>query len=99
MVDFDDKRYFYRMMLNSEVKVTIIDDEANSCMLSTCRDISATGLAIEMSHPLDIGTNVKVSLLATNDNVQALDTRGKVIRVTEESNDCYLIGLSIEEVD
>ena len=26
MVNYDDKRNFYRMMLNSEVTVTIIDD-------------------------------------------------------------------------
>ncbi|NQY64674.1 MAG: PilZ domain-containing protein [Alteromonadaceae bacterium] len=99
MVNFDDKRHFYRMMLNSEVNVTIIDDEANTEILSTCRDISATGLAIEMSHPLDIGTNVNVSLVPISNDIQALDTRGKVIRVTEESSDCYLIGLSIEEID
>ncbi|MFT6206534.1 MAG: hypothetical protein ACJA0T_000437, partial [Colwellia sp.] len=33
MVNFDDKRDFYRMMLNSDVTVTIIDDEANSQIL------------------------------------------------------------------
>ena len=62
MVNFDDKRDFYRMMLNSDVTVTIIDDEANSEILATCRDLSATGMAIEMTHPLELNTNVKVSL-------------------------------------
>ena len=45
MVNYDDKRDFYRMMLNSDVSVTIIDDEANSTILATCRDLSATGMA------------------------------------------------------
>ena len=51
MVNYDDKRDFYRMMLNSDVSVTIIDAEANSKIYATCRDLSATGMAIEMSHP------------------------------------------------
>ena len=60
MVNYDDKRNFYRMMLNSEVTVTIIDDEANSKILATCRDLSATGIAIEMAHPLEMNTAVRV---------------------------------------
>ncbi|WP_440875801.1 PilZ domain-containing protein [Thalassotalea sp. PLHSN55] len=99
MLNYDDKRNFYRMMLNSEVNVTIIDDEANSSIVATCRDLSATGLAIEMSHPLDLGTHVHVNVGSANASVQALDARGKVMRVTEEAPGCFLIGVSIEEID
>ncbi|MEW6982856.1 PilZ domain-containing protein [Colwelliaceae bacterium 6471] len=99
MVNFDDKRNFYRMMLNSEVEVTIIDAEANTKVLATCRDLSATGIAIEMSHPLELNTNVRISVKSANNSVQALDVCGKVIRVNEESSDCYLIGVAIEEID
>jgi len=99
MVNFDDKRNFYRMMLNSEVDVTIIDDEANSKILATCRDLSATGIAIEMPHPLEMGTRVKVSVKSANNAVQALDACGHVIRVNEESSDCFLVGIAIDELD
>lgn len=99
MVNFDDKRDFYRMMLNSDVTVTIIDDEANSQILATCRDLSATGMAIEMSHPIELNTNVKVSVESANNNVQPLDVAGKVVRVTEEGNECYLVGINIAEID
>lgn len=99
MVNYDDKRNFYRMMLNTEVSLTIIDDEANSQIIATCRDLSATGLAIEMSHPLELGTHVRISVGSANNSVQALDAQGKVIRATEEAPDCYLIGISIEELD
>ncbi|MFB0980258.1 MAG: PilZ domain-containing protein [Alteromonadaceae bacterium] len=99
MVNFDDKRDFYRMMLNSDVTVTIIDDEANSEILATCRDLSATGMAIEMTHPLELNTNVKVSLRSANNNVQPLDVSGKIVRVTEEGNECYLVGINIAEID
>lgn len=99
MVNFDDKRDFYRMMLNSDVTVTIIDDEANSQILATCRDLSATGMAIEMTHPIELNTHVKVSVGSANSNVQPLEASGKIVRVTEESAECYLVGINIAEID
>jgi len=99
MVNYDDKRDFYRMMVNSDVKLTIIDDEANSIILATCRDLSATGLAIEMPHPIELNTNVRVSIDSANDTVQSLDVKGKVVRVNEESPESYLIGINISEID
>lgn len=99
MLNFDDKRNFYRMMLNSEVTVTIIDAEANSQIFATCRDLSATGMAIEMTHPLEIGTQVRVRIDSSNANVQAFDATGKVVRVVEETTESYLIGLSLQEID
>lgn len=99
MVNYDDKRNFYRMMLNTDVTVTIMDDEANSHVAATCRDLSATGVAIEMLHPLELNTNVLISVDSANDEVQSLELKGKVVRVTEESINCYLIGVNITEID
>jgi hypothetical protein len=99
MINYDDNRNFYRMMLNSQVTVTIIDDEANSTVIATCRDLSATGMAIEMPHPLDLTTNVRVNVESANNNVPALDVCGKVVRVTEEGPNCFLVGINISEVD
>jgi len=99
IMNFDDKRDFYRMMLNSEVSVTIIDDETNTQLTATCRDLSAKGMAIEIEHPLDIGTQVHVKVNSATSQVQALDIRGKVVRVDEEGDKCYLIGIAIEEID
>ena len=99
MKDFDDKRDFYRMMINSEVAVTVIDNEVNSQLLATCRDLSATGMAFEIEHPLAISTQVRVKVDSASSQVQALDIRGRVIRIEEESKNCYLIGITIEEID
>ncbi|MGJ8693493.1 MAG: PilZ domain-containing protein [Thalassotalea sp.] len=98
MINFDDKRGFYRMLLNSEVKITIIDDEVNTDALATCRDLSATGMALEMSHPIEIGTRVRVSVDSASGSVQALDAKGKIVRVKEEGPDCYLLGVEINEL-
>lgn len=99
MAIYDDKRNFYRMMINSEVTVTIIDQEANTKVLATCRDLSATGMAIELPHPLEIGTAIKVNVDSATNSVSALDVSGKVVRITEESDDCYLVGINITEID
>ena len=99
MVNYDDKRDFYRMMINSDVTVTIIDDEANSTVLATCRDLSATGMAIEMSHPIELNSNVRISVDSSGTAVQPLDVSGKVVRVTEEGAECFLVGVNISEID
>ena len=99
MINFDDKRDFYRMMLNSEVIVTVIDDEANSQITAICRDLSATGMALEMEHPIAMSIHVKIKLDSASDKVQALDMRGKVVRIDEEYEGCYLVGIYIEELD
>tara|TARA_R110001583_G_scaffold2233_6_gene16400 strand:+ start:4184 stop:4483 length:300 start_codon:yes stop_codon:yes gene_type:complete len=99
MINFDDKRNFYRMMLNSEVDVTIIDDEANRQITATCRDLSATGMAIEVDHPIAMSTQVKIKLDSSSEQVQSLDIRGKVVRIDEECEGVYLVGIAIEELE
>lgn len=87
------------MMLNSEVVVTVIDDEVNSQIMATCRDLSATGMAIEVENPLTLSTYVKIKLDSASDQVQSLDIRGKVVRVDQECEGLYLLGIAIEELD
>jgi c-di-GMP-binding flagellar brake protein YcgR len=99
MKGFDDKRNFYRMMLNSDVMVTVIDDEVNTQLSATCRDLSATGMAFEIEHPLTISTHVRVKVDSASSQVQSLDISGRVVRIEEEGKNCYLIGISIEEID
>jgi c-di-GMP-binding flagellar brake protein YcgR len=99
MISFDDKRNFYRMMLNTEVVVTIIDDETNSQIKATCRDLSATGVAIEVDHPIAMSSQVIIKLNSASEQIQSLDIRGKVVRIDEECENLYLIGVAIEELD
>jgi c-di-GMP-binding flagellar brake protein YcgR len=99
MLNYDDKRNFYRMLLNSEVELTVVDDEANSKIFATCRDLSATGMAIEMSYPLALDTQVRMKIDSLNNNVQAFDASGKVVRVVEENPETYLVGITIQELD
>jgi len=99
MLNYDDKRNFYRMLLNSEVVITILDDEAHTKLFATCRDLSATGMAVELSHPIEMGTAVRMKIESLNNNVQAFDASGKVVRIVEENSDCYVIGITIQDLD
>tara|TARA_B110000881_G_scaffold192381_1_gene184974 strand:+ start:381 stop:680 length:300 start_codon:yes stop_codon:yes gene_type:complete len=99
MIEYDDKRNFYRMMLNSEVKLTVIDAEVNSVIIASCRDLSATGMAVEMYAPLALGVRVRVTIASANNNIESLDVKGKVVRVEEESPDLYIIGIAITDID
>ncbi|WP_426357618.1 PilZ domain-containing protein [Pseudocolwellia sp. HL-MZ19] len=99
MINYDDNRDFYRMMINSQVTVTIIDDEVNSTVIAVCRDLSATGMAIEMPHPIALDTNVRVHVDASGGSIASLDVKGKVVRCIPESEECYLLGINISEID
>ena len=52
-----------------------------------------------MEHPLEMNTAVRISVQSASNAVQPLDAKGKVVRVTEESANCYLIGVNITEID
>ena len=71
----------------------------NSEFVATCRDLSATGMAIEMGHPLEMGTRLKAQVESANASVQALEVTGKVVRVEEESAELYLVGIAIDDID
>jgi len=99
MINYDDNRDFYRMMINSQVTVTVIDDEVNSTITAVCRDLSATGMAIEMPHPITLDTSVRVYVDAAGSSIASLDVKGKVVRCIQESEECYLLGINISEID
>jgi len=98
MIKYDDNRDFYRMMINTQVTVTI-DDEENSSIVTVCRDLSATGMAIEMPNPITLETTLRVYVDASGDSIPSLDVRGKVVRCTQESENCYILGINILKID
>ena len=51
MLGYDDKRNFFRMMVNSPCQLQITDDESSRTMQAMCRDISATGMSLEVDEP------------------------------------------------
>jgi c-di-GMP-binding flagellar brake protein YcgR len=95
----EDKRNFFRMMVNAQALLMILDSESGRQIDGVCRDLSATGMSIELDEPLEVNTELKVKVGSTNNGVPSLDAIAKVIRCTSLETDEYLIGLEFIEIN
>ena len=95
----NDHRHFYRMMVNAEVKLMINDPEAARVLDGVCRDLSASGMAVEVDEPLEMGTLIRVRLDSANASIPPLDASAKVMRCSQESEDIYQLGLAFMELN
>ncbi|WP_333607312.1 PilZ domain-containing protein [Arsukibacterium sp.] len=99
MLTKGDGRHYYRMMVNADVKLMINDPEAGRSIDGICRDLSASGMSVEIDEPLEMGTLIKVRLESANSSVPPLDATAKVMRCAQESEDCYQLGLAFMELN
>jgi len=99
MLNRSDNRHFYRMMVNADIKLMINDPEAARVIDGICRDLSASGMAVEVDEPLEMGTLIRVRLESPNASVAPLDATAKVMRCSQESEDCYNLGLAFIELN
>ncbi|WP_018691877.1 PilZ domain-containing protein [Algicola sagamiensis] len=99
MLHLDDKRDFFRMIVNTDLELYVMDSEAGRKLDGICRDLSATGMSIEIDEPLELGTCLRAKLESSIDSVPALDAVIKVIRCGKESEDCFIIGAEIMEMN
>ena len=99
MLGYDDKRNFFRMMVNSPCQVQIIDDESSRSLQAVCKDISATGMSLEVDEPsIEIGTEVSISIDSTSSQIPSLSAVAKVVRCVAESDSSCVIGVEISEM-
>ena len=99
MLGYDDKRNFFRMMVNSPCEVVINDDESSRTIQAICKDISATGMSLEVSEAsVELGTQVEVSIESTSSQIPSLSAKAKVVRCTSESDTICNLGVEITEL-
>jgi c-di-GMP-binding flagellar brake protein YcgR len=99
MSGYDDKRNFYRMMVNSPCELALLGDPARRTMQAICKDISATGMSLEIDQPtIEIGTLLDVSIESNSDQIPSLMAKAKVIRCTSETESSCLLGVQISEI-
>ncbi|SFC66380.1 PilZ domain-containing protein [Pseudoalteromonas denitrificans] len=96
---YEDKRNFFRMMVNAQVQINLLDSESGRQLDGVCRDLSATGMSIELDEPLEVNTELKIKVDSTNNGVPSLDAIAKVIRCTSLESQEYLIGLEFIEMN
>ncbi len=100
MLGYDDKRNFYRMMVNSPCSVSILDNEEVTGLQAVCRDISATGMSIELErNEIDLGSILEIVIESNNEQIPSLVAKAKVVRCDTQNDDCCLVGVEISEMN
>jgi len=99
MLTKSDNRHYFRMMVNAEVKLMINDPEAGRVLDGICRDLSASGMSVDVDEPLEMGTLIRVRLESANASVPPLDASAKVMRCSQESEDSYQLGLAFMDLN
>ena len=99
MLGYDDKRNFFRMMLNSPCELVINDDESSRTLQAICKDISATGMSFEVEEQtVELGTRIEVSIESTSSQIPSLSASAKVVRCESINDASCTIGVEILEM-
>ncbi|WP_100658248.1 PilZ domain-containing protein [Alteromonas flava] len=99
MLGYDDKRNFFRMMVNSPCELVLDDDESSRTIQAICRDISATGMSLEVGESsIELGTSVSVSIESTSSQIPSLSAKAKVVRCVPEGESSCVVGVEILEM-
>ena len=99
MIGYDDKRNFFRMMVNSVCELNMIDDESTRSLQAVCKDISATGMSFEIEESsVELGTMINVYIESTNAQIPSLTADTKVVRGDSNDHNTCTIGVEIVEM-
>ncbi len=99
MANRNDNRHFYRMMVNADIKLMINDPETARVLDGVCRDLSASGMSVEVDEPLEMGTLLRIRLESPNASVPPLDATAKVMRCSQDNEDSYNLGLAFIDLN
>ena len=94
--NYNEKRDFIRMKVDTEITITVDGAEEHQAY---CRDLSGTGMLIEVGQQIAEGTICDTRLPSQNDAFPALDAKIKVVRCLPSHNDeTYQLGTEILEI-
>lgn len=99
MLTRSDNRHYFRMMVNANVTLMINDPETGRVIHGICRDLSASGMSVEIDEPLEMSTLIRVRLESANASVPPLDASAKVVRCAQEGEESYQLGLVFIELN
>lgn len=99
MLGRNDNRHYFRMMVNAEVSLMINDPGNGRVIDGQCRDLSASGMSVEIDEPLEVGTLLRVRLESPNASVPPLDATAKIMRCGQEGEDGYQLGLAFIDMN
>ncbi len=77
MLGHSDKRNYYRMMVNSQVQLMINDPQSGRVINAICRDLSSTGMSLEIDEPLEMGIMLYIKMQSSNPSIPPLSAHAK----------------------
>jgi len=96
MREYSEKRDFIRMRVNAQLSITREDNR--NATTGICRDLSGTGMLIEVKESIPEGTRLFTSLPSQNESFPAFESMVTVVRCDPRDDGTYLLGVTIEEV-
>ncbi|RMF15910.1 MAG: PilZ domain-containing protein [Gammaproteobacteria bacterium] len=97
MRDYNEKRDFIRMKVDSEVRIS--DPESGNSWTGICRDLSGAGMSVEVDSPFTTGSQLAALLPSNNEAFPPLESIVEVVRCTELDNGRFELGLKIRQVN
>ena len=96
--NYNEKRDFIRMKVDTEITIAV--DGTDEAHKAYCRDLSGTGMLIEVDEQIAEGTICDTRLPSQNDSFPALDAKIKVVRCMPSANEeeKYELGTEIIEI-
>jgi hypothetical protein len=92
--NYDEKRTFIRMQVETLVTYTIDGDATNHSGISL--DLSATGLQMRSDYAPSEGAEIEVMMNTTSDRFPPFTAKGRVIRVIPDDMHANQFLISIE---
>ena len=92
--NYTEKRNFIRMKVDTPVDL-IIQGEGARTLKAICKDLSGTGMLVEIDETLEIGTPLRVSITSGKNPFEA---DAEVSRSRTSANGKFIIGLKILEI-
>ncbi len=99
IISQDNKRDFFRMLINAECDVAYGENQETVKLTAICKDMSATGMAIETDCDIAVGTSVNVSIESQSSHFASMEASCKVVRVERHTGGRYVIGLNVLSFD
>lgn len=97
MRNYNEKRDFIRMKVDTQVELRVCDSER--VLQGICRDLSGTGMAVEINEDVAVGTNLLACLASSNSKFPPFEANVQVVRSTALPDGHYLLGMQILQVN
>ena len=94
--EYSEKRDFIRMKIDTPAEVRLTEQEVE-CK-GICHDLSGGGMLLTLDRPVDLNTEMVVTVTTSHGHQPMLTARCAVARVAPGPKESYLLGLEISEV-